>query len=366
MLEAVEAARLAGVDALLAHNLPPHPTSRIAGLSKVKAVPRAKSEPAKKPGGWSCDHQYDVMECDDSYETAIGEMCDSMPVVAGTSLDSIARYLVATETDCSCDDGLSCLPQMVPNLDGRELSGLAGECEVDRVRREAWLQSLDIWNPMIVNVLASAHKAVAADRNLAGLWLSLGGAMAWALQCGIRKATYEYHVRTDAAREALGRSGIIDMRVEGRHYAPIIARRLGRIAVDLIDELKSECKDFYFQTYTVPPITWKPAYQLAGMVGTTQELCERLVDVSGINVHMVVSHASECSSQSARHAQELIHRFPSIDFIAGVNWENNLRTSGPARLAEGYSALEVGMLGNDQWSDLPAAVTDVRRLVALL
>ena len=82
--------------------------------------------------------------------------------------------------------------------------------------------------------------------------------------------------------------------------------------------------------------------------------------------HLVVSKASEHSPQSCAEARRLMRAFPNLEFVAGVNWARNLAATGPARWAEGYGAIEVGLKEPKDWADLPEALKCVRDRIGLL
>lgn len=341
-----------GIADVITHTVPFHPESEIGKLASALAYPDMPGWPAKTDALFrDCWKEAlnggneQIMASDGGYEKAVAAASREVNLVTATPINAIAMWL----KQLALPDGVApyrldeLYPEYLPT--GR---------------------SMDIWNPAALDALEWAYKGLSGPkRRLGGLWLTLGGPFLWGETSHLGDGTI-YRVRTPAAREALGRDGDIDMQAEGRHYAPIIVARLGRLAVDLVDRLKNLTRDFYFHVNPVPPYSMKAPYQAAGMAGTAQELCERFAGRTDVAIHLIISHAWDCSPQTAEHVQALIRRFPQIEFIAGVGWEPRLRASGMARLCEGYQAIEVGCEDAAQWADLPAAVAHVRRLASML
>lgn len=350
----------AGISTAICHTLPPHPDTDLGRIMAEHCYAHAPTW-RQKAHEMMRDVWYfqlnagneQIYACDGSYEDTIAEMCQSHNIVTGASVNAISMYLKALAIGGS----------------GGPHSDHPAYSKIDTLYPEYLPtgRSMDIWNPDIVNVLTAFHSSLfGAGRHLAGLWLTLGGPFLWGETAHTGDGS-TYRVRTDAARDALGREGDINCDREGDDLAPIVARRLGRIANDLMVRLRPLTQDFYFHTYMVPPESRKPAFQAAGIVGVAQELCERISDLGpDIRGHIIVSHAWDYSPQSFAHAQALQRRFPNIEFIAGVGWEKRLRTGGMARLCEGYNAIEVGCEDKAQWDDLPAAVAHLRKLDLLL
>lgn len=277
-------------------------------------------------------------------EHSVCDVCEKNNVIAGIAINKIAIGMIKFNSQ-----GFKYpLPLLYPTTTGR---------------------SMDIWSPYIVDALESFHRSILGKgRKIGGLWLTLGGPSLWCETDNVTERNGIYHIETDAAREALGRDTNINMTIpaEGRHYAPVIVARLGRIAADLVMRLKDVCSDFYFYTYTISPSLWKPIYQAAGMPGMARELCERLSDIRDVNIHLICSNSFECSAQSAEEGQKLQRRFPNVEFISGVGGESNLRVVGMGQLCEGYKAIEVTMKNDKEWEDLPDAMTYMRKLEKLL
>ncbi len=176
-------------------------------------------------------------------EQVIKSICKTNNVIAGIATNKIATDMIKVDSPVfKCP-----LSLLYPTTTGR---------------------SMDIWSPYIVDTLELFHRSILGnERKIGGLWLTLGGPSLWCETDDVKERNGIYHIETDAAREALGRDTDINMTIptEGRHYAPVIVSRLGRIAADLVMRLKDVCSDFYFYTYTIAPSLWKPLYQAAGM-----------------------------------------------------------------------------------------------------
>lgn len=289
-------------------------------------------------------HPKSFIGSENSEEETLRELCKNHNIVAGIATNKIATNMIKIDNSIfKCP-----LSVLYPTTTGR---------------------SMDIWNPYIVDTLELFHRSVLGKgRKIGGLWLTLGGPTLWCETNNEKERNGIYHIETQAAREALGRDTNIDMNIpiEGRHYAPVIVSRLGRIAYDLVMRLKNDCSDFYFYTYTISPSLWKPIYQAAGMPGMARELCESLSDIKGVNIHLICSHSHECSAQSSEEGQKLQRRFSNIEFISGVGGESKLRTVGAGQLCEGYRAIEVKMNTEKEWSDLPYAMSYLNKLWKIL
>lgn len=363
---AIHRMRSAGITDVLSHSLPPHPQSPMgkfmanrcfAGEPLTFDSINARPSPRQAAMWRDCpvtmltaaDDQ--LFACDGSFEPAIQWACQTSNIIAGSSIFYLAPVIKLLSMTPEGDSDIQ-----HPIL--RHLSDLVpGYGSTGR--------SFDIWNTHIVDVLELVHRSVIHGRSLGGLWLSLGGPMLWGENDRAGQG-HMYPVRTDAARKALGSDSDIDTRVHGRDLCPVIARRMGRIAEDLIARLSTDTGDFYFHAYPLPAESFRGESMASGTVGVMQELCERLVGC-GSKIHIVVSTASDgISDQNTAHVKHLIRRFPSIDFIAGVGWSRRLGTSGAARLSEGYSAIEVGMRDAAEWTVLPAQMRHLNRLTSML
>jgi len=364
----------AGIGDILAHSLPPAPGTDLGKIMADNCYAHAPTWHQKATEMFGCKHGADdllanysgdvcydqlnkgneqVWACDGTFEKAIEEVCESHNVVTGASTNALSMYLKAL----ALADGTG------PH------SSHPAYSKIDALYPEYLPtgRSMDIWSPDIVDVLTAFNSSLFdGRRRLGGLWLTLGGPFLWGETAHTGDKSI-YRVRTDSAKAALGREGDIDCDRDGDDIAPIIAKRLGRLASDLMTRLRALTQDFYFHTYMVPPESRKPAFQAAGIVGVAQELCERISDLGpDIRGHIIVSHAWDYSPQSFAHAQALQRRFPNIEFIAGVGWEKRARLGGMARLCEGYNAIEIGCEDKKQWDDLPAAVAHLKALDSLL
>jgi hypothetical protein len=353
----------AGIENVLAHTIPPHPDSELGQImSKLcySELPRAIE---KFHAIWrDCGNsplnsgEQQIFECDGSYEEAIQEVihvdsgdcaCNSMNFVTSAPVNAICLYMKQLHKNGSDICSSHPILKYVPELYIGETSG----------------RSMDIWNPHIVDVLAWFYRQLfGTGRNLHGLWLTLGGPFLWGETCHMVRGSI-YEIESVHAAKALRTEKDIDMNNDGRHYAPMITKRLGRIAYDLVNRLKDLTPNFYFHTYTIEPSSLKAGYQAAGMVGVCRELCERMDAIKEIKAHLICSHAHECSPICSAEAQNLIREYPNIEFIAGVGWGVKLHTSGLARLCEGWAAIEVGLQDKDQWDAMPGQVEYINRTI---
>jgi len=343
-------------------NCPPAPGTPMAQALTPELLAMTETR------NFNCPRRHDILECDGRYETAIQHITQDLApdgVVAGSSINTISRHLAEHGSDHA-------LAHMAPKVHGKAVGPVASYDnpataeEANAVR--SWYQSFDIWDPELVQTLAEGYRSVLHGRRLKGLWLSLGGAQIWALTNYIRPQNFMYEVATDAAREALGRSEPVDMRTEGQHYGPLIVTRLGRIAADLVAALKPFCRDFYFQTYTIPAYVMRPAFLAAGLPGITCELCERLADLEGVSVHMVVSSAWRHTPDAMAEASRLMQRFPNVEWIGGAGRVGDLQRMALPRLAQGYQAIETSCYFSNpaERAALPVAIQLVRKKAALL
>lgn len=411
MKRAFEKLDAVGITDSIWHTAPPHPDSEIGLLMKDHCYGHIPTWQGKREVMWGEDVQHwllnagseSVWDCDGSYEDTLREMLSSHNVIVGSAINAIGLYLKA----------MACPPINCPSLADKEFASTGNTSRIEELQKQVERngsrdkfihsdhpilkhvdelyapvycdpehklpdtrdgcyhagqhgRSMDIWNPHIVDVLEIFNKSLfGPGRKIGGLWLHLGGPFLWGETCHTSLGS-TYYLNTPYAKEALGRDTDINMELEGRYYAPIIAQREARIAADLVERLKPLCKDFYFHAFHINPNDRSSEYQAGGMTGTMLALCSRLNGIPDVKIHMICSHAHECSVYTAAHVEELQREFPNIEFIAGVGWEHNLRTSGMARICEGYGAIEVGIPGRDQWTDLPEAINRLRQYEKLL
>lgn len=344
MRRAVAMLKDAGVNDILAHTVPPHPTSQLAQIMAPICYSDHTRWREKRKEMWRDvwalalnQGEQQIWECDGSFEDSIRYCMDNSNIVISAPINAICMYLkqlhLGGSNILSAHPILKYVPELYPEYlpTGR---------------------SMDIWHPKIVDVLEYFYRQQFGEgRNIKGIWLTLGGGFVWAETTHMGRGSI-YEVRTPYSQQCLARTTDIEMNIDGRHYSSIITKRLGKIAYDLVNRLKDLTDQFYFHTYTIESTSYKAGHQAAGWTGVCRELCERMDNIPEIDAHMVCSHAHECSPMSSAEAQSLIRKHPNIDFIAGVGWGKQLHSSGLARLCEGFQSIEVGLQDAMQWSNL--------------
>lgn len=355
----------AGITNVLAHTIPPHPSSELGQIMKQLCYSEKDKTIDKFMTIWrDCGNfalnqgEEQIFECDGSYEEAIQEClkvdcdcpaCNDMNFVTSAPINAICTYFNAIDPAHNLFTKhpiLRYVRELYPKYvtDGR---------------------SMDIWHPKIVDVLEWFYRQqFGPGRRISGLWLTLGGPFLWGETCHLYTGS-KYYINSEHAAKALLRNDeYIDMNKDGLAYSPLITARVARIAEDLMLRLSDLTNDFYFHCYTIPKTSEKAGWMAAGMVGVARAVCERINRIGSIKGHIICSHGHEASPECCAEAQSLIKTYPNIEFISGVGWGNKLHTNGLARLAEGWGAIEVGLQDAEQWSKLKLQVDYIKYMMS--